>query len=106
MASLDDILPTAKDCLKKSAEMEAEKAAEYMRRSEGPPKRRRRNCWTGWRSRPACQRRRADEARRRHHQSRGQQRTDRSRSRPLSRTSCSPTRAAPSISRSRAGRKR
>ncbi len=29
MANLDDILPTAKDCLKKSAEMEAAKAAEY-----------------------------------------------------------------------------
>jgi hypothetical protein len=32
MASLDDILPTAKDCLKKSAEMEAEKAAEYEKK--------------------------------------------------------------------------
>ena len=28
MANIDDILPSAKDCLKKSAEMEAEKAAE------------------------------------------------------------------------------
>jgi hypothetical protein len=32
MASLDDILPTAKDCLKKSAAMEAEKAAEYEKK--------------------------------------------------------------------------
>lgn len=32
MASIDDILPTAKDCLKKSAEMEAEKAAEYEKK--------------------------------------------------------------------------
>jgi hypothetical protein len=32
MASLDDILPTAKDCLKKSAQMEAEKAAEYEKK--------------------------------------------------------------------------
>jgi len=32
MAAIDDILPTAKDCLRKSAEMEAEKAAEYMRK--------------------------------------------------------------------------
>ena len=32
MANLDDILPTAKDCLKKSAEMEAEKAAEYEKK--------------------------------------------------------------------------
>jgi hypothetical protein len=32
MASLDDILPTAKDCLKKSALMEAEKAAEYEKK--------------------------------------------------------------------------
>jgi hypothetical protein len=34
MASLDDILPTAVDCRKKSAEMEAEKAAEFMRRHQ------------------------------------------------------------------------
>ena len=32
--TLDDILPTAKDCLKKSAEMEAEKAAEYARKRQ------------------------------------------------------------------------
>ncbi len=32
MANLDDILPTAKDCLKKSAQMEAEKAAEYEKK--------------------------------------------------------------------------
>lgn len=32
MANLDDILPTAKDCLKKSAAMEAEKAAEYEKK--------------------------------------------------------------------------
>lgn len=32
MADLDDILPTAKDCLKKSAQMEAEKAAEYEKK--------------------------------------------------------------------------
>jgi hypothetical protein len=32
MASLDDLLPSAKDCLKKSAEMEAEKAAEYEKK--------------------------------------------------------------------------
>jgi hypothetical protein len=32
MAKLDDILPTAKDCLKKSTEMEAEKAAEYEKK--------------------------------------------------------------------------
>lgn len=31
-ANVDDILPTAKDCLRKSAEMEAQKAAEYARR--------------------------------------------------------------------------
>lgn len=31
-SSIDDILPTAKDCLKRSAEMEAEKAAEYARK--------------------------------------------------------------------------
>ena len=30
----DDVLPSAEDCLKKSAEMEAEKAAEFMRRRE------------------------------------------------------------------------
>jgi hypothetical protein len=30
--AIDDILPTAKDCLKKSAEMEAEKAAEYEKK--------------------------------------------------------------------------
>lgn len=29
---IDDILPTAKDCLRKSAEMEAEKAAAYARK--------------------------------------------------------------------------
>ncbi len=29
---IDDILPTAKDCLRKSAEMEAEKAATYARK--------------------------------------------------------------------------
>jgi len=32
MTAADDILPMALDCRKKSAEMEAEKAAEYMRR--------------------------------------------------------------------------
>jgi len=32
--SLDDILPTAKDCLRKSAEMEAEKAAQYARKRQ------------------------------------------------------------------------
>ncbi len=32
MANLDDILPTAKDCLRKSAEMEAQKAAEYAKK--------------------------------------------------------------------------
>jgi len=32
--SLDDILPTAKDCLRKSAEMEAEKAAAYARKRQ------------------------------------------------------------------------
>jgi hypothetical protein len=31
---MDDILPTALDCQKKSAEMEAEKAAEYMRKRQ------------------------------------------------------------------------
>jgi len=31
MAGFDDLLPTAVDCRKKSAEMEAEKASEYMR---------------------------------------------------------------------------
>ena len=31
---MDDLLPTALDCRKKSAEMEAEKAAEYMRSRE------------------------------------------------------------------------
>lgn len=31
---MEDILPTAKDCLRKSAEMEAEKAAEYMRKRQ------------------------------------------------------------------------
>jgi hypothetical protein len=30
----DDILPTAKDCLRKSAEMEAQKAAEYMKKRQ------------------------------------------------------------------------
>jgi hypothetical protein len=30
--TIDDILPTAKDCLKRSAEMEAEKAAEYEKK--------------------------------------------------------------------------
>ena len=44
---LDDILPIAQDCRKKSAEMEAEKAAEYMRRSARPPKPKRRSCSTG-----------------------------------------------------------
>ena len=34
MANLDDILPTAKDCLRKSAEMEAEKAAEFARKRQ------------------------------------------------------------------------
>jgi hypothetical protein len=34
MASIDDILPTAKDCLRKSAEMEAQKAAEYMKKRQ------------------------------------------------------------------------
>ncbi len=33
-ASIDDILPTAKDCLRKSAEMEAEKAAQYARKRQ------------------------------------------------------------------------
>ena len=32
MATEGDILPTALDCRKKSAEMESEKAAEYMRK--------------------------------------------------------------------------
>jgi hypothetical protein len=32
MASFDDLLPSAKDCLKKSAAMEAEKAAEYEKK--------------------------------------------------------------------------
>jgi hypothetical protein len=32
MANFDDILPSAKDCLKKSAAMEAEKAAEYEKK--------------------------------------------------------------------------
>jgi len=32
--NVDDILPTAVDCRKKSAEMEAEKAAEYMRKRQ------------------------------------------------------------------------
>lgn len=32
MANLDEILPSAKDCLRKSAEMEAEKAAEYEKK--------------------------------------------------------------------------
>lgn len=32
MAKIDDILPTAKDCLKRSAVMEAEKAAEYEKK--------------------------------------------------------------------------
>ncbi len=32
--ALDDILPTAKDCLRKSAEMEAQKAAEYMKKRQ------------------------------------------------------------------------
>ena len=31
---MDDLLPTALDCRKKSAEMEAEKAADYMRKRE------------------------------------------------------------------------
>jgi hypothetical protein len=31
---MDDILPSALDCRKKSAEMEAEKASEYMRKRE------------------------------------------------------------------------
>ena len=31
---LNDILPTALDCRKKSAEMEAEKATEYMRKRQ------------------------------------------------------------------------
>ncbi len=31
-ANIDEILPTAKDCLRKSAEMEAQKTAEYVRR--------------------------------------------------------------------------
>ena len=31
-ANIDDILPSAKDCLRKSAEMEAQKAAEYNRK--------------------------------------------------------------------------
>ena len=31
---IDDILPTAKDCLQKSAEMEAEKAAEYEKKRQ------------------------------------------------------------------------
>lgn len=31
---IDDALPTALDCLKKSAEMEAEKAADYMRKHQ------------------------------------------------------------------------
>lgn len=30
----DDILPTAKDCLRKSAEMEAQKASEYMKKRQ------------------------------------------------------------------------
>jgi hypothetical protein len=34
VSGMDDLLPTALDCRKKSAEMEAEKAAEYMRRRE------------------------------------------------------------------------
>ncbi|MGE3149824.1 MAG: hypothetical protein AB7K04_12240 [Pseudorhodoplanes sp.] len=34
MASIDDILPIAKDCLKKSAEMEAEKAVEYAKKRQ------------------------------------------------------------------------
>jgi hypothetical protein len=34
MAGMDDVLPSALDCRKKSAEMEAEKAAEYMRKRE------------------------------------------------------------------------
>lgn len=34
MANLDDILPSAKDCLRKSAEMEAQKAAEYAKKHQ------------------------------------------------------------------------
>ncbi len=34
MATETDVLPTALDCRKKSAEMEAEKASEYMRKRE------------------------------------------------------------------------
>ena len=32
--AIDDILPTAKDCLRKSAEMEAQKAAEYAKKRQ------------------------------------------------------------------------
>ena len=32
-AVIDDIIPTALDCRKKSAEQEAEKAADYLRRN-------------------------------------------------------------------------
>ncbi len=34
MATIDDILPTAKDCMRKSAEMEAQKAAEFMKKRQ------------------------------------------------------------------------
>lgn len=32
--AIDDILPTAKDCMRKSAEMEAQKAAEYAKKRQ------------------------------------------------------------------------
>ena len=34
MANMDDILPSAKDNLRKSAEMEAQKAAEFMKKRQ------------------------------------------------------------------------
>lgn len=34
MTNADNILPTARDCLRKSAEMEAEKAAEYAKKRQ------------------------------------------------------------------------
>jgi hypothetical protein len=52
MATNLDDLPTALDCRKKSAEMEAEKAAEYMRKRQAAEAEKK-SCSTGSPSPPA-----------------------------------------------------
>ena len=103
--SLDDLLPKAEDCMKKIAEVEAEKASEYMRKQQAAEAEKR-DLMDKLSQAVGRLGRGAHEARRGHHQARGRQRPDRGRGRHVSRTSSAPTAAAPSTSRSRAGRRR